>query len=232
MSLYAIGDLHLSFGVDKPMNIFGSKWDRYEEKIEKDWMAKVKETDTVILLGDFSWAMYLEEAEKDFMFLNSLPGNKILLKGNHDYWWNTVNKMKKYLEEKGFNNIDFLYNNSFLYDNYIIAGTRGWGSGGTEEDIKVKKREKIRLELSIQDGIKKFGDNKEIIVCTHYPPFGENDEETDLIGIMKKFNVRKCLYGHLHGDAHKEAKQGNIDGIEYMLLSGDYVDFKLTKILD
>ena len=232
MSLYAIGDLHLSFGTNKPMNIFGENWDNYEEVLKKNWQENVKEEDTVILLGDFSWATYLEETEKDFYYLNSLPGTKIMLKGNHDYWWATVNKMKKFLQEKQIGNIEFLYNNSYLYKDYIIAGTRGWSNQDGEEDRKVKKREKIRLELSIQDGIKKYGKDKKIIVCTHYPPFGEKIEETDLLGTMKNYSVEKCLYGHLHGIAHNDAIQGKIDGIEFLLLSSDFTNFKLTKILD
>ena len=232
MSLYAIGDLHLSFETNKPMNVFGSKWNNYEEKLKQDWNEKVKKDDTIILLGDFSWATYLEDTEDDFKFLASLPGNKIMLKGNHDYWWTTINKMKKFLKEKGIENIDFLYNNSFLYNNYILAGTRGWGVGEDADDIKVKKREKIRLELSIQDGVKKFGEDKKIIVCTHYPPFGATDIDTDLIDTMQKYKVEKCLYAHLHGEAHKDAVQGKIDGIEYVLLSSDYTDFKLVKIIE
>lgn len=231
MSLYAIGDLHLSFGINKPMNVFGSKWDNYEEKLKQDWNKKVKEDDTVILLGDFSWATYLEDTENDFKFLAALPGNKVMLKGNHDYWWTTINKMKNFLKEKGIENIEFLYNNSFLYNDYIIAGTRGWGAGEGEDDIKVKKREKIRLELSIQDGVRRFGKDKKIIICTHYPPFEATDKEADLIDTMKKYNVEKCLYAHLHGEAHNDAVQGNIDGIEYKLLSSDYTDFKLIKII-
>lgn len=231
MSLYAIGDLHLSFGINKPMNVFGNRWNNYEERLKQNWYKKVNEDDTVILLGDFSWATYLDDTENDFKFISVLPGNKIILKGNHDYWWTTINKMKKFLNEKNITNIDFLYNNSFRYKNYIIAGTRGWGNGESEEDIKIQKREKIRLELSIQDGIKKYGNNK-IIVCTHYPPFGATEDETNLIATMHKYNVEKCLYAHLHGDAHKDAIQGKIEGIEFRLLSSDYTDFELIKIED
>ena len=124
MAIYAIGDLHLSFNTNKPMNIFGEKWNNYEEKIKKDWLNKVKETDLVLLPGDFSWSMKLEDTYKDFEYINNLPGNKILLKGNHDYWWNTVKKMNEYIKNSNFKNIEFLYNNSYLYDNYIICGRR------------------------------------------------------------------------------------------------------------
>ena len=157
MSIYVIGDLHLPFGVNKPMDIFGDGWQDYTEKIKENWSQKVKPEDTVILAGDFSWAIYLEQTYRDFEYLNLLPGRKIMLKGNHDYWWTTVTSMKRYLEENNFNNIDFLYNNSFLIEDKVIVGTRGWTLLDTENSEKMIKREAARLELSIQDAIKKYG---------------------------------------------------------------------------
>lgn len=204
MAIYAISDLHLSFGKNKPMDIFGQNWDKHTEKIEKDWLEKVNKDDLVLLPGDFSWAMYLEDTYKDFEYLNKLPGKKLLLKGNHDYWWTTLNKMKKYLESNGFNNVDFLQNNSFLYDNTIIVGTRGWTDDDKKEDEKIIKRENIRLNLSIEDGIKKFGNDKEIIVFMHFPPFNDNEKlEDSFIKTMKKYKVKKCIYGHIHGEARQ-----------------------------
>lgn len=231
MAIYAIGDLHLSFGENKPMDIFGDNWKNHEEKIKNDWQEKVQEKDTILLPGDFSWAMYLENTYEDFEYLNSLPGKKILLKGNHDYWWTTVKKMTQYLEENNFKNINFLYNNSYLVEDKIIVGTRGW-SLQEEKPEKIIKREKLRLELSLQDGINKYGNDKEIIVCMHYSPFVSSTKtELNFIEIMKRYNVKTCLYGHIHGEEnHKQAFIGEYEGIDFKLVSSDYLDFKLEKI--
>lgn len=234
MAIYAIGDLHLSFQENKPMSIFGDNWGNHEEKIKKDWLSKVNEEDLVILPGDFSWAMDLKNTYLDFKYLNELPGKKLLLKGNHDYWWNTVTKMRKYLQENNFENIDFLYNNSYEYENKIIVGTRGWTISNEEENKKLIQREANRLEYSIQDGIKKFGEDKEIIVCMHYPPVTisemKNNEETEFIKIMQKYNIKRCIYGHLHSTAIQEAVEGNVYGIELKLVSADALDFQLWNI--
>lgn len=233
MSIYVIGDLHLSFGVDKPMNIFGENWENHAEKIKKNWLKRVNENDTVILPGDFSWAMYLEESEKDFEFLNSLPGRKILSKGNHDYWWTTVTKMYKFLKEKNFNNIDFLYNNSYLIEDKIIVGTRGWTTNSkSEENYRILKRENDRLKLSLESGLKQFGGDKEIYAFIHYPPFFKEmvPEEINFRATLEKYNVKKCIYAHLHGDSHKEAIEGEINGISYSLASSDYLNFDLIKL--
>ena len=230
MAIYTIADLHLSFNTDKPMDIFGTNWKDYEEKIKQDWMAKVTENDLVVLPGDFSWAMYLEETSKDFEFINKLPGKKILLKGNHDYWWTTVTNMKNYIKKQGFTNIDFLHNNSYLFDDKIICGTKGWNISEDEEDIKLTERETQRLELSIKTGIEQFGKDKEIIVFMHYPPVIKNNLNTTYISIMKKYRIKKCYYGHLHGNSINEAVEGNVNGIELKLVSADGVNFKLIKI--
>lgn len=234
MSIYIIGDLHLSFSADKPMDIFGNNWENHAEKIKGNWIKNVKENDTVILPGDFSWATYLEETYKDFEFLNSMPGKKIISKGNHDYWWSTVTSMKKFLKENNFENIDFLYNNSFYIDDKIIVGTRGWiNTWKSQENYKILKRENDRLKLSIESGIKNFGTDKEIIAFIHYPPFYKENgvpEEIDFIKTMKDYNIRKCYYAHLHGDSHKDAIEGKINDIEFKLVSSDYLNFKLLKI--
>ena len=154
----------MSFHEKKPMSIFGENWRNHEEKIKKDWQEKVKENDLVILPGDFSWSMYLKDTLEDFAYLNSLPGKKLLLKGNHDYWWTTLSSMRKFLEENNFKNIDFIYNNSYEYEGKIIVGSRGWAQGEDEESKKILKREAIRLELSIKDGIERFGEDKCIIL--------------------------------------------------------------------
>ena len=231
MAIWVIADLHLSFGEDKPMDIFGNNWENHDRKIKSDWISKVNENDLVILPGDFSWSMYLKDTIKDFAFINNLPGKKILLKGNHDYWWTTVTKMRNFIESQGFKNIDFLYNNSYEYENTIIAGTKGWGLTADEFDEKHVKREMIRLELSITDGIEKYGEDKEIIVCMHYPPTTKNGE-MNFINIMKKYNVKKCFYGHLHSHAINDAVEGDYFGVDLKLVSCDGLDFKLLKVKD
>ena len=233
MPIYAIADLHLSFPQNKPMDIFGNNWENHAEKIKNNWLNKVKQSDYVIIPGDFSWAMYLEETKKDFDYLNNLPGKKILLRGNHDYWWNTLTKMNKFMQENKFDNIDFLYNNSYLVEDKIIVGTRGWNVLDTENDSKMIKRENARLELSINDGIKKYGNDKEMIAFMHYPPINKSDlmeNDTEFVRTLKKYNIKRCYYGHLHGIAHKDAIEGNIQGIEYRLISADYLNFDLIKL--
>lgn len=233
MAIYIIGDLHIGFSVDKPMDIFGNKWENHSEKIKENWLKKVDNKDTVVIPGDFSWGIDLEESKLDFDFLNKLPGKKILLKGNHDYWWDTVNKMNKFLKENDFENIYFLFNNSYLIENKVIVGTKGWTtiSPNSIEDYKILRRECLRLENSIKDSLKKFGNDKEIIAFLHYPPFyrDEVNEEIDFIKILKKYEIKKCYYAHLHGESHKDAQEGIIDGIDFKLVSSDYLNFDLIK---
>ena len=230
MAIYTISDLHLSLGMNKPMDIFGDNWENHDKKIRSNWIKKVKEEDLILLPGDFSWAMYIQDAKKDFEYLNELPGTKLLLKGNHDYWWESLKRMREFLKENNFSNIDFIYNNSYIWENKIIVGTRGW-SEQEENPEKIIRRENLRLELSIQDGIKKFGDDKEIIVCMHYPPFnGYESPELNFIETMKKYNIKICIYGHIHGEVGKEAKKGNIDGIKFVMASSDQANFDLIKI--
>ena len=228
MSIYAISDLHLSYNTDKPMDIFG--WKNYENKIKENWNSKVKESDLVILGGDFSWSMDLKDTYKDFEFIHKLPGKKILIKGNHDYWWGTLTKMKKYINEIGFNDINFLYNNSYEFEGKIICGTRGWNfTDLQEDDEKIYNREIQRLKLSLEDAVKKYGADKEIIVCLHFPPLKTN-EISDFVRVMEEYNVTKCIYGHLHGPAHKFIVEKNIDNIQYIMTSCDYTNFDLVKL--
>ncbi len=235
MSIYIIGDLHLSFSQNKPMSIFGDNWENHEEKIRNNWINIVKEDDTVILAGDFSWATYLNDTYKDFEYINNLPGKKLFLKGNHDYWWETVSKMKKYLKENEFNEIDFIYNNAHVCEEYIIAGTRGYTLGGDESDDKILRRELLRLEISLEKAKEfnsKLEEQKEIIVIMHYPPITDkNEQDTNkFIELMKKYNVKKCYYGHLHGPSINNAVEGNINGINIELISADKVKFELQKV--
>lgn len=234
MSIFVIGDLHLSFKNPKPMDIFGEHWAGHEEKIRNNWIENVREEDLVIIPGDFSWETYLEDAKLDFEYLNNLPGKKLLLKGNHDYWWTTVTSMRNFLKENNFTNIDFLYNNSYEYENKIICGTRGWSIADEEMDKKLINRELIRLELSLKEGISKYGNDKEIIVFMHYPPITKarmiTQQEAEFVQIMKKYNVQRCYYGHLHGASISDAIEGNVEGIDFKLVSADGLDFKLLKI--
>ncbi len=234
MAIYVIADLHLSFSQNKPMDIFGNNWENHAEKIRDNWIKKVKQDDYVILPGDFSWATYIEDTKLDFSYLNSLPGRKILLKGNHDYWWTTLASMRKFVKENEFENIDFLYNNSYLVEDKIIVGTRGWNILDSEDDKKMIKRETARLELSIKDGIQKYGSEKEIIAFLHYPPITQNNlnkfENREFINMLEKYNIKRCYYGHLHGQSHKDAVTGIIDGIEYKLISADYLNFDLQLV--
>ncbi len=229
MSIYTISDLHLSFNTDKPMNVFG--WGEYENLIKENWIKTVTDNDLVLLPGDFSWEMKLQNTYKDFKFISDLPGKKLLLKGNHDYWWTTLNSMKKFLEQNNFLNINFIYNNSYEFEEKIIAGTRGWNlTVETPEDEKIKTREVMRLENSIKDGIEKYGMDKEIIVCIHYPPITKENKNNEFTEILEKYNVKKCIYGHLHGKSQKEAIEGTYNGIEYKMVSCDYTNFKLVKL--
>lgn len=234
MSIYTIGDLHLSFNENKPMSIFGENWKGYEEKIKDNWMKLVTENDLVVLPGDFSWSMYLKDTYKDFEYLNALPGKKLLLKGNHDYWWSTVNSMRNYVKENNFKNIDFIYNNAYEFENKIIVGTRGWAFGEDAESKKMLHREVARLELSIRNGIENYGEDKEIIAFLHYPPIiNQNiqyEETNEFIRILKKYHIKRCYYGHLHSTAIKEAVEGEYFGIEFKLVSADAINFNLVKI--
>ena len=234
MSIYVIADLHLSFTQNKPMNIFGDNWTNHEEKIKQNSLEKVKPDDTVILPGDFSWATYLEDTKLDFEYLNNLPGKKILLKGNHDYWWTTLTSMRKFISDNNFENIDFLYNNSYLVEDKIIVGTRGWVLQDTEESRKMINRENERLKLSLKSAIENFGEDKEIIVFMHYPPLSSknllNNLHLEFYKTMKQYDVKRCYYGHLHGNSHMDAIEGEIGGIDFNLVSADYLDFKVQKI--
>lgn len=234
MSIYVIADLHLSFKVNKPMDIFGDNWDNHPEKIKKHWLDNIKPEDTVILPGDFSWATYIEDAKPDFDFLNSLPGKKILLKGNHDYWWTTLAKMREFVLNNNYENIDFLYNNAYLVEDKIIVGTRGWMLQDGEENKKMINRENERLKLSFKYGIQNFGEDKEIIAFMHYPPIASENllgsSYLDFYKTLKEYDVKECYYGHLHGNSHNDAIEGEVGGINFHLISADYLDFKPQKI--
>lgn len=231
MALFAISDIHLSLGTDKPMDIFKNNWEGYVEKLKNNWVEIIKEEDTVIVPGDISWATYLEETKEDFSFLDSLPGKKIISKGNHDYWWNTVTKMNAFLKENNFNSIYFLHNNFYTCEDWDICGTKGWAyceKETADENEKIFNREQKRLENSLRQS-KNNGNNK-IIAVFHYPPFYAAEDRYDFIETMKRYNVSICLYGHIHGD-FSQIFEGMIDGIEFKFVSADYLDFKPKRIM-
>lgn len=231
MAIFAIADLHLSLNpnIDKPMNVFGDNWNDYENVLKKNWMEKVSDNDLVVLPGDISWATYLKDTIYDFEYINNLPGTKLILKGNHDYWWSTIKKMDAFLEENNMNTIHFLMNNSFKFENKIFVGTRGWSLNDEVDGEKMIARENIRFELSIKDALKNKTDEDELIALFHYPPFNDdyikNDVPNEFVDTMKKYNIKKCYYAHLHGASHKNAFEGVKDGIEYKLISADYLGF-------
>ena len=223
MAIYAISDLHLAFGApEKNMNVFGIKWQEYEEKIKKNWLENVKDEDVVIMSGDFSWATYIEDSKKDFDFLNSLPGKKYLLKGNHDYWWTTIKKMNDFIDQNKYENIYFLYNNAYDIGNCVLTGTRYWGyDEDTEDNEKIFNREILRAKLSL-DEAKVLYPEKPIIFTTHYPP----DEK--IIDALKEYNIKIWIYGHIH--TNYEESLVEIPGIETYLTSCDYLNFNMLEI--
>ncbi len=221
MSIFVIADLHLSFGVEKPMDVFAG-WQDHWQRIEKNWRKLVKEEDTVVIPGDISWGLTLDEALPDFRFIHSLPGKKIISKGNHDYWWQTAKKLQEFLDKNGFDSIRFLHNNSFEVENYIICGTRGWiFENGQQQDEKVILREAGRLKASL-DYMKS---DKEKIVFLHYPTIYQEQRANHIINTLKEYNIKRCFYGHLHGKTINYAFNGISDGIKYKLISRDALDF-------
>jgi hypothetical protein len=228
MALYAIGDTHLSLSSDKPMDVFGGGWSGYVEKMRAGF-STVQPEDTVVLCGDLSWGMSLEEARLDFAFLDALPGHKLLLKGNHDYWWNTASKMKKFFQDNHFDTLEILHNNCGTYGDLALCGTRGWfyeeDQGG--HNAKIFNRELIRLETSL-----KAAGEREKLCFLHYPPLYQGYRCQEIIDLLERYGVKRCFYGHLHGGSHRLAVCGMRDGVEYQLVSADYLRFQPKKILD
>ena len=228
MALYAIGDLHLSLGAEKPMDVFGGKWLGYMDKLQEG-ISCIGPEDTTVLLGDLSWALNLEGAVKDFAWINQIPGRKIILKGNHDYWWSTAAKFYKFCQENGFENQWILNNNHYEYDGWAICGTRGWffeEDRGGAHDEKVFRRELIRLETSL----KSAGDRNKMVFL-HYPPRYRGYECREIIELLERYEVRRCFYGHLHSESHKLAVEGLWGGVEYRLVAADYIGFKPVTVI-
>ena len=228
MALYAIGDLHLCLGAEKPMDIFGGAWTGYMEKL-REGFSVLQEQDTVVLMGDLSWALDLNEAKKDFAWINDLPGRKIILKGNHDYWWSTAAKFYKFCNENNFSNQFILNNNHYEYENWAICGTRGWffeEERSSQQDEKVFRRELMRLEASLRSA----GDLPKIVFL-HYPPRYKGYTCEPILELLDRYQVKMCYYGHLHGASHGLAMEGIWDGIEYKLLSADRIGFQPFRII-
>ena len=228
MALYAIGDLHLCLGAPKPMDIFGGAWVGYMDKL-KAGMSVIGPEDTTVLLGDLSWALDLQASQADFAWINEIPGKKIILKGNHDYWWSTVAKFDKFCAQHEFENMHILNNNHFEYDGWAICGTRGWffeEERSGQHDEKVFRRELIRLETSL----KSAGDLPKMVFL-HYPPRYKGYECREILDLLAKYDVSRCYYGHLHGGSHGLAMEGLWDGVEFRLAAADYISFKPLKVI-
>lgn len=230
MKIYAISDLHLSLCGDKPMDIFGEKWGGYLEKIEYDWNSKVSETDVVLISGDISWAMQLENALIDLEFLNRLKGTKIIIRGNHDYWWQSISRLR----EKLPSNVIALQNDAVKIGDYIFCGSRGWAVEGspefTEQDVKLYNRETERFRLALKSAEKLRLNDEKLIALIHYPPFNIRRENSNFTALFEEFKVDKVVYGHLHGRDAKPYYRINKNGIEYILASCDLVDNKLVEV--
>lgn len=229
MAVYAIADLHLSFGTDKPMDVFPG-WTNYTDRIQKNWQNLITDKDTVVIAGDISWAMNLNQTYNDFQFINALNGKKILLKGNHDYWWSTKSKMDRFLSEKGFDTLSILHNNYYTADGIAICGSRGWFYDAEDDaDKLILNREAGRLRLSLEPAVK---DGYDPIVFLHYPPIYNNMECEEILSVLKKYNVKKCFYGHIHGgNAAKKAFTGEKYGITFRLIACDYLKFTPLAVL-
>ena len=224
MSIFAISDLHLSLAdKQKSMEVFDG-WKDYVEKLRKNWLKGISKDDTIVIAGDISWAMTLEEIKKDFEFINNLPGKKILLKGNHDYWWSTSKKINDFLKLSNFDSISILYNSFFEVENVGICGSRGWPFRvESEQDKKIFKRELGRISRSIDMALEK---KLEPIVFLHYPPMYANEISEDIINILIEKKVKKCYYGHIHGvGVEKRFLKSKYKGINFELISCDYIDF-------
>lgn len=241
MSLFVLSDTHLALhDSGKSMEVFGSRWQNYITRIENNWRRLVKEEDTVIIAGDVSWAMTLEETIKDFTFLQSLPGRKLLGKGNHDFWWTTASKMNRHFKENEFTSLNILYNNAYVIESFIVCGTRGWfidpslqKTVGTVDYTKIVNRELIRLRMSLDAALKlksEDGQEKEILPFLHFPPVWGDFRCDEIISVLKEYDIKRCYFGHIHGafgapDVFEEC------GIRFILTSADHLNFTPLAVL-
>lgn len=230
MKIYSISDLHLDINNTKPMDIFGPVWHDYLDKIIIDWRERVTDEDVVILAGDYSWAMRLEDVVPDFDFLRNLPGKKIIIRGNHDYWWSSVSRVREKLPPNTY----ALQNDAIKIGEYIFCGNRGWiipeGKYDTAENRKIYARELIRLELSLQSAKKLQTADEKIIFITHYPPFNKNIEPSEYTRLIERYGVSFVVFGHLHGYVNPKMYFNEINGVKYYLTSCDALKNKLVEI--
>ena len=229
MALYAMGDLHLSLNSNKSMEVFGPAWENYTERIRAS-LSQLTAEDVLVLAGDTSWGMSLEESAEDFRFLEQFPCKKYLIKGNHDYWWSTAAKFRQFCEKQGFTTLELLHNNCFFYGDYAVCGTRGWfyelDNQGTHDE-KVLLREVGRLETSL-----KAAGDREKLCFLHYPPLYQGYQCPEILRLLREYEVKVCCYGHLHGASHRRALQGDRGGTAFYMVSGDYLGFHPKKICD
>ena len=239
MSVYAISDLHLSLGTDKPMEVFGPSWDGYTDKIKQNWLKTVKEDDVVLMPGDLSWATYLDDTVADMSFIDELPGRKLICRGNHDYWWTTVHKMEVFFEEKGLKSIEIVRNNAIVIDQVVVSGTRGWknpsDSDFSAQDRKIYDRELARMKLCIDAILKMDPEHNMLrVMMIHYPPITKSNMHTDAAKLLEAGQIDLCIYGHLHGRGHSiafEGESGYNYPVRYLCASSDFVDFAPVKII-
>jgi predicted phosphohydrolase len=227
MKIYTVSDLHLPGNMDKTMDMFGLRWQGHFEKIKEDWLNKVTDDDVVLIAGDISWAMNLDQAMGDLDMIGSLPGKKLLIRGNHDFWWSSVSRVRERLKENTF----VLQNDAIKIGNYVFAGTRGWMDSNSEDDKKIFQREQIRLELTLSSAKKLMDENSVLITMLHYPPVINKTKFNQFCPVMEEYGVKYCVYGHLHGVDLKEAEPIENNGITYILSSCDMIDFKLREVL-
>lgn len=232
MALYTIADLHLSLGADKPMDVFGGAWDGYLDKLKTN-LACLRKEDTLVIPGDLSWGISLEESLPDFRFLDNLPGCKLLVKGNHDLWWETAAKMKRFFAANGITSIDFIHNNCHMYRNTALCGTRGWffeEETGGMHDEKIMNREIGRLKTSLDAA--KNTDAERIYCFMHYPPLFGKYKCPRIAELLSQYGVSRCFYGHLHAESHKRAFEGMYGGVEYVLVAADYLNFNPILVMN
>ena len=228
MALYVLGDPHLSLRSQKPMDVFGGAWTGYMDKL-REGLSVLKPEDTIVLAGDLSWGMSLEEAMEDFAFLDSFPGRKLIVKGNHDYWWTTANKTYTFWAQQGFTTLNLLHNNCYEYGEYALCGTRGWflDEDKNGHNQKVFNRELMRLETSL-----KAAGERPKLVFLHYPPLYQGYRCQEILDLLERYQVKACYYGHLHGGSHRLALEGIHGSVEYHLIAGDFLGFHPLKICE
>lgn len=238
MAIYALADLHLALSnPEKSMDVFGSRWEGYIDRVRDNWINTVTDADTVLIPGDISWATYIDKAEEDFRFISELPGQKLLSRGNHDFWWTTMKKMEDFFEAEGFANLQLVRTNVVEADGCLISGTRGWmiesrDSIEGSENRKIYERERLRISMCVDKLNEADPDHaRKHILMIHYPPITANREFTEFAQLISEGGVDICVYGHLHGKAHKKAFEGDFGGCRFICSSADYVSFCPVKII-